>query len=146
VRQQDAFLVQGVQHLRPLNLRMVAEAIQMHESTVSRVTANKYMATPRGIFELKYFFSVLDCVLAMAARRIPRKPCVTASNRQLIDDEKPRTTFLSDDTIVDEAKRGRDRDCAPHGCEIPRGAAHPVVGAAPARKAFGSDLKLNKGE
>ncbi len=57
VRQQDAFLVLGVQHLRPLNLRTVAEAIEMHESTVSRVTSNKYMSTPRGIFELKYFFT-----------------------------------------------------------------------------------------
>ena len=55
VRQQDAFLLLGVQHLRPLNLRTVADAIEMHESTVSRVTSNKYMATPRGIFELKYF-------------------------------------------------------------------------------------------
>ena len=57
VRQQDAFFVHGVQHLRPLNLKTVADAISMHESTVSRVTANKYMATSRGIFELKYFFT-----------------------------------------------------------------------------------------
>ncbi len=56
VRQQDAFLVSGISHLRPLNLKTVADAIDMHESTVSRVTANKYMATPRGIFELKFFF------------------------------------------------------------------------------------------
>src|SRR5262249_50456357 len=57
VRQQDAFFAYGVQHLRPLNLKTVADAIDMHESTVSRVTANKYMATNRGIFELKYFFT-----------------------------------------------------------------------------------------
>src|SRR5262249_5007567 len=57
VRQQDAFFAHGVQHLRPLNLKTVADAIGMHESTVSRVTANKYMATSRGIFELKYFFT-----------------------------------------------------------------------------------------
>jgi len=57
VRQQDGFFSHGVAHLRPLNLKAVAEAIQMHESTVSRVTANKYMATNRGIFELKYFFT-----------------------------------------------------------------------------------------
>src|SRR5260370_960208 len=57
VRQQDGFFVRGVQHLRPLNLKTVADAIGMHESTVSRVTANKYMATTRGIFELKYFFT-----------------------------------------------------------------------------------------
>jgi RNA polymerase sigma-54 factor len=58
VRQQDAFLLHGVDHLRPLNLKAVAEAIGMHESTVSRVTSNKYMITPRGVFELKYFFTV----------------------------------------------------------------------------------------
>ena len=46
-----------MQHLRPLILRDIAEAVEMHESTVSRVTQNKYMATPRGLFELKYFFS-----------------------------------------------------------------------------------------
>jgi RNA polymerase sigma-54 factor len=57
VRQQDAFLTHGVRHLRPLNLRLIADAIAMHESTVSRVTSNKYMATPRGLFELKYFFT-----------------------------------------------------------------------------------------
>ncbi|MFT6490291.1 MAG: RNA polymerase sigma-54 factor, partial [Parvibaculaceae bacterium] len=57
VRQQDGFLTHGVSHLRPLNLKTVADAISMHESTVSRVTSNKYMGTTRGIFELKYFFS-----------------------------------------------------------------------------------------
>src|SRR5256714_1595226 len=53
VRQQDGFFAHGVEHLRPLNLKTIADAISMHESTVSRVTANKYMATNRGIFELK---------------------------------------------------------------------------------------------
>ncbi len=57
VRQQEGFFVNGVQHLRPLVLRNISDAIEMHESTVSRVTSNKYMATPRGIYELKYFFS-----------------------------------------------------------------------------------------
>jgi RNA polymerase sigma-54 factor len=57
VKQQDAFLVLGVQHLRPITLKTVAEAIEMHESTVSRVTSNKYISTPRGNFELKYFFT-----------------------------------------------------------------------------------------
>ncbi len=57
VKQQDAFLVLGVAHLRPITLRMVADAVEMHESTVSRVTSNKYMATPRGTFEMKYFFT-----------------------------------------------------------------------------------------
>ena len=57
VRQQDGFFRGGVGHLRPLILRDVAMAVEMHESTVSRVTANKYIATPRGVFELKYFFT-----------------------------------------------------------------------------------------
>jgi len=57
VRQQDAFFRRGVSALKPLVLRDIADVIEMHESTVSRVTSNKYMATPRGIFELKYFFT-----------------------------------------------------------------------------------------
>ena len=57
IRRQDGFLRHGVAHLRPLILRDIAEAVEMHESTVSRVTANKYIATPRGTFELKYFFT-----------------------------------------------------------------------------------------
>jgi RNA polymerase sigma-54 factor len=57
VRRQDGFFRHGIAHLRPLILRDVAEAVEMHESTVSRVTANKYIATPRGHFELKYFFT-----------------------------------------------------------------------------------------
>ena len=56
VRQQDAFLIHGITHLKPLNLKQVADSISMHESTISRVTANKYMATPRGLYELKFFF------------------------------------------------------------------------------------------
>ena len=57
VSQQDAFLVNGISHLKPITLKVVADAISMHESTVSRVTSNKYIATPRGTFELKYFFT-----------------------------------------------------------------------------------------
>ena len=57
VRRQDGFFRHGVEYLRPLILRDIAEEVQMHESTVSRVTANKYIATPRGTFELKYFFT-----------------------------------------------------------------------------------------
>ncbi|MGO4610691.1 RNA polymerase factor sigma-54, partial [Variovorax sp. 2RAF20] len=57
VRQQDGFFAYGVEHLRPLNLKTVADAIGMHESTVSRVTSNKYLTCSRGVFEMKYFFS-----------------------------------------------------------------------------------------
>ena len=62
VRQQDGFFTHGVAHLRPLNLKAVADAIQMHESTVSRVTANKYMATNRGSFRTEVFLHRLDRV------------------------------------------------------------------------------------
>jgi RNA polymerase sigma-54 factor len=97
VRQQDAFLAYGVQHLRPLNLRMVADAIGMHESTVSRVTANKYMATPRGIFELKYFFS--SAIAATGYGEAHSSEAVRHRIKEMIDAEKP-DSVLSDDTIV----------------------------------------------
>jgi RNA polymerase sigma-54 factor len=57
VRFQRKFLQHGVQHLKPMVLKDVANDIGMHESTVSRATANKYVHTPQGIFELKYFFT-----------------------------------------------------------------------------------------
>lgn len=97
VRQQDAFLVHGVQHLRPLNLKTVADAIGMHESTVSRVTANKYMATNRGIFELKYFFTAS---IASAEGGVAHSAeAVRHRIRRLIEDEQANS-ILSDDAIV----------------------------------------------
>ena len=57
VQRQSAFLEQGDEAMQPMILRDVAEAIAMHESTISRVTTGKYMHTPRGIFEFRYFFS-----------------------------------------------------------------------------------------
>ena len=98
VRQQDGFFVHGVQHLRPLNLRTVADAISMHESTVSRVTANKYMATNRGIFELKYFFT--SAIAAADGGEAHSAEAVRHRIRQMIDAETPGQV-LSDDTIVD---------------------------------------------
>ena len=98
VRQQDAFFLKGVQHLKPLVLRDIADVIDMHESTVSRVTANKYMASPRGIFELKYFFtssiSRSDGGEAFSAEAIKHRI------RAMIDGEPP-AQILSDDKIVD---------------------------------------------
>ena len=69
----------GIEHLKPLNLKTVADAISMHESTVSRVTSNKYMSTPRGMFELKYFFTSAIASADGGGRRTPPKPCATAS-------------------------------------------------------------------
>src|SRR3546814_16611726 len=57
----EGFFLNGVAHMRPLTLRQVAEAIGMHESTVSRVTSNKYLSCARGLYELKYFFTFLSC-------------------------------------------------------------------------------------
>jgi RNA polymerase sigma-54 factor len=97
VRQQDAFLVLGVQHLRPLNLKTVADAIEMHESTVSRVTSNKYMATPRGIFELKYFFTTA-IASADADGDAHSAEAVRHRIKELIGQEGD--DVLSDDTLV----------------------------------------------
>ena len=101
VRQQDGFLAHGVQHLRPLNLKTVADAIGMHESTVSRVTANKYMATSRGIFELKYFFT--SSIAAADGGEAHSAEAVRHRIRQLIDDEATGDV-LSDDTIVEKLR------------------------------------------
>ena len=101
VRQQDGFFTKGVQHLRPLNLKTVADAIGMHESTVSRVTANKYMATSRGIFELKYFFT--SSIAASDGGEAHSAEAVRHRIRHLIDGETA-IDVLSDDTIVDRLR------------------------------------------
>lgn len=101
IRQQDAFLALGVEHLRPLNLKTVAEAIGMHESTVSRVTANKSMATPRGTFELKFFFT--SAIAAADGGEAHSAEAVRHRIRQLIDAESA-SDVLSDDTIVDRLR------------------------------------------
>jgi RNA polymerase sigma-54 factor len=108
VRQQDAFFARGVQHLKPLNLKTVADAIAMHESTVSRVTANKYMATNRGIFELKYFFT--SAIAAADGGEAHSAEAVRHRIKQLIDSETA-ADVLSDDTIV-EKLRGAGIDIA----------------------------------
>jgi RNA polymerase sigma-54 factor len=109
VRQQDAFLVHGVRQLRPLNLRAVADAIGMHESTVSRVTSNKYMLTPRGVFELRYFFTA--AIASATGGDSHSSESVRDRIRQMIDQEKP-VEILSDDAIVDILKE--------HGVDIAR--------------------------
>jgi RNA polymerase sigma-54 factor len=101
VRQQDGFFTHGVAHLRPLNLKAVADAIQMHESTVSRVTANKYMATNRGSFELKYFFTA--SIASADGGEAHSAEAVRHHIKQLIDGEAP-AAILSDDTIVERLR------------------------------------------
>ncbi|MBI1649567.1 RNA polymerase factor sigma-54 [Hyphomicrobium sulfonivorans] len=102
VRQQDAFFTHGVQFLRPLNLRTVADAISMHESTVSRVTSNKYMATPRGIFEMKYFFTSAIASAEDGAESHSSE-AVRHRIKQMIDGESS-ASVLSDDKIVELLK------------------------------------------
>jgi RNA polymerase sigma-54 factor len=102
VRQQDGFLAHGVRHLRPLNLRTVADAIGMHESTVSRVTANKYMLTPRGVFELRYFFTA--SIAAAGGGEAHSSEAVRDRIREMVDGEASGDV-LSDDALVDMLKK-----------------------------------------
>ena len=98
VRQQEMFLNHGVQYLRPLVLRDIADAIDMHESTVSRVTANKYMITPRGTFEMRYFFTTA-IPSSNAADVNHSSEAVRHRIRSLIDGEDASRT-LSDDGLT----------------------------------------------
>ena len=97
VKQQDGFFAFGIDHMRPLNLKTVADAIEMHESTVSRVTSNKYMSTPRGLFEFKYFFtagiSAMDGGEDYSAEAVRHKIKILIS-------EETIDTVKSDDKLV----------------------------------------------
>lgn len=106
VRQQDGFLAFGISHLKPMSLRQVADAIGMHESTISRVTTNKYLETPRGVFELKFFFTT--AISATDGADAHSAEAVRLKIRQMIEAEKPGAV-LSDDAIVADLKaRGID--------------------------------------
>jgi RNA polymerase sigma-54 factor len=96
VRRQDGFFRHGIAHLKPLILRDVAEKVEMHESTVSRVTANKYIATPRGVFELKFFFTT---AIAGTGGESHSAEAVKHRIRDLIAGERP-DDILSDDALV----------------------------------------------
>ncbi|WP_135466766.1 RNA polymerase factor sigma-54 [Crenalkalicoccus roseus] len=101
VRRQDGFFRHGIGHLRPLILREVAEAVEMHESTVSRVTANKHIATPRGTFELKYFFTT---AIPGTGGESHSAEAVRHRIRALIEAEDP-DAVLSDDAIVERLRQ-----------------------------------------
>lgn len=98
VRHQDGFFAKGVEHLRPLNLKTIADAIGMHESTISRVTSNKYLASPRGLFELKYFFTA-SIPASAGGGEAHSAEAVRHRIKQMIDAERP-DKVLSDDAIV----------------------------------------------
>lgn len=102
VRRQDAFLVEGVSRLRPLNLKMVGEAIGVHESTVSRATAHKFIQTPRGLFEMKYFFTA--AIASVDSGEAHSAEAVRQRIRQMIDREDP-ADVLSDDGIVERLRK-----------------------------------------
>jgi RNA polymerase sigma-54 factor len=101
VRQQDAFFAHGVEHLRPLNLKAIAEATGMHESTVSRVTSNKYLSSPRGLFELKYFFTA--SIASNSGGDVHSAESVRFRIKQMIEREAAHDV-LSDDAIVERLR------------------------------------------
>lgn len=96
VAQQDAFFNYGIEFLKPMTLKDIATEIDMHESTVSRVTTNKYIGTPRGLFELKFFFTT---GLQSASGVVHSAESIKARIKSLIDAEEP-TKILSDDKLV----------------------------------------------
>ena len=110
VRQQDAFFAYGVDHMRPLKLKDVSEAIQMHESTVSRVTTNKFMATPRGTVELKFFFTA--AIPSMDGGEGHSAEAVRHRIRMLVEEETGASDVKSDDRIVELLRA--------HGIDIAR--------------------------
>ena len=128
VERQTAFLEHGEEHMRPMILKDIAEAIGMHESTISRVTSGKYMHTPRGVFELRYFFS---SHVEGADGSGTSSTAIRAKIRKLVKDE---------DAEVAAERRphrgaplgGRHSGRAPHGRQIPRGDGHPPLQRAPA--------------
>jgi RNA polymerase sigma-54 factor len=101
VEQQDSFLKFGIRYLKPLTLREVAEAIEMHESTVSRVTTQKYMATPSGMFELKYFFT--SSIQSADGGIDYSSKSVQFMIQQMIEAED-ENDILSDETIAERLK------------------------------------------
>ncbi len=109
VKQQDGFLVHGITHLRPMTLKTVADAIEMHESTVSRVTSNKYVSTPRGLFEMKYFFTT--ALGSSTGEADHSAEAVRHRIRQIIDAEQP-ADILSDDTIAEMLQKERGIEVA----------------------------------
>jgi RNA polymerase sigma-54 factor len=98
VKQQEAFFVHGVSHLKPMTLRQVADAIEMHESTVSRVTSNKYLSCARGFYELKYFFT--SAIQSSDGGDAVSAQAVKSAIKALIAAEEPKA-ILSDDTLVE---------------------------------------------
>ena len=116
VRQQDGFFAYGVSHLKPMSLKQVADAIDMHESTVSRVTTSKYVETRRGTYELKYFFTA--AIGSTQEGESHSAESVRQRIRALVENETA-DKVLSDDAIVDALKAEGIDIARPHGGKIP---------------------------
>lgn len=135
VRQQEAFFLHGVAHLRPMTLRQIADAIEMHESTVSRVTSNKYLSCARGLYELKYFFT--SAIQSSDGGDAVSAQAVKSAIRALIAAEGDHV--LSDDTLVEQLNaKGFDiarrtvakyREALGIGSSVQRRRARALVGA-----------------
>jgi len=135
VKRQAGFFREGVSAMRPLILRDVAQAIEMHESTVSRVTSNKFLACPRGTFEMKYFFS---SGVAAADGEGASSQAIKARIRALVEAEEARN-ILSDEALVallraegfDLARRtvAKYREAAGIGSSAQRRRAKKLAGA-----------------
>ena len=130
MRQQDAFLAFGVEFLRPLNLKTVADAIGMHESTVSRVTSNKYVSTPRGVFELKFFFTA--AIQSSDGGATHSAEAVRHRIKSMIDAEAADGDVLSRRPDRRDPQGGRRRHRPAHRRQVPRGAENSVLGGAQA--------------
>ena len=140
VRRQQDFLDQGIEALRPMMIKEVAEEIGVHPSTVSRAVANKYAHTPQGVIELRFFFSEgsngpegADTPLLVLKRKV----------RKLIDDEDPRHPMTDDQLAAMLAGAGHPADPA-HGGQIPRRHEYPLhAPATEARRLERCDTSLS---
>ena len=141
MRFQEGFFHSGVSELKPLTLREVAEAIDMHESTVSRVTSNKYLHCDRGTFEMKYFFT--SGVGADADGEGGASSASVKARIRALTDAEDAKAILSDDKLVAILKDGKASTSArPHGRQISRGVGHRIERAAQAREEAGGVLIL----
>lgn len=102
VRQQDAFFRKGIRFFKPLTLRDISEAVEMHESTVSRVTTQKYLSTGTAVYELKYFFS--SALGSSSGGDAHSSEAVKYLIKEMIDAESP-SDILSDDTIAERLQQ-----------------------------------------
>ncbi len=124
VEKQREFFEKGVAYLKPMILRDVAESVGMHESTISRVTTNKYVHTPQGLFELKYFFN-------SSIRRVADEDIASESVKQaikkIIDEEDKANPLQRSGDRRDAREEGRHPDRTAHGREVSRDAWDPGV-------------------